>query len=458
MRRRFGTGTLGAFTCALLATGWAITQGIAEPAPIHVPTSAAALVDARLPDGSVPPREVIRDAVSVTGAGDLARGGALGGDPHPGLPPDEATRIVVTASTNSIPSAALAAYQRAAAVINAADQDCNISWQLIAAIGRVESDHGRYGGNTLDDDGVAQPGIYGVALDGTGGTRAIPDTDAGQYDNDTVWDRAVGPMQFIPSTWSIVAVDADGDGVRNPQDIDDAALAAAVYLCSGNEDLSGTPGSREALLRYNRSTSYADLVLRVTDAYSSGDYSPAPNNTFSAMTLSPKVVKPTSDEGNPTHKGRGKQDTATLTVATTKQKSKPKKKVRLEQVPATTTPPAPTPPAAPQPPVTPPPTTPPADGGPQDGEDNPLPGEPGCDPEVADPDAPDSGLSPGADSPGTGEVSPPGVPAADAADAQDGGAGAEDEDEDDECDPPADDEQAPGGGDGPEQPEAREQS
>ena len=64
------------------------------------------------------------------------------------------------------------------------------------------------------------------------------DTDAGQYDNDTRFDRAVGPMQFIPSTWSVVGVDGDSDGTRNPQDIDDAALATAVYLCSGDDDLS----------------------------------------------------------------------------------------------------------------------------------------------------------------------------------------------------------------------------
>ena len=86
--------------------------------------------------------------------------------------------------TNGIPAAALAAYQRAETVINAADKSCNIPWQLIAAIGRVESDHGRYGGNTLDAEGVATPGIYGIALDGSNGTPAISDTDAGQYDDD----------------------------------------------------------------------------------------------------------------------------------------------------------------------------------------------------------------------------------------------------------------------------------
>ena len=89
---------------------------------------------------------------------------------------------------------------------------------------------------------MARPGIYGVALDGTQQVALIKDTDAGQYDADAKYDRAVGPMQFIPSTWSVVGVDADGDAQRNPQDIDDAALATAVYLCSGEDDLSTLDG------------------------------------------------------------------------------------------------------------------------------------------------------------------------------------------------------------------------
>ena len=109
-----------------------------------------------------------------------------------------ASRVVATASTNGIPAAALAAYQRAETVINAADKSCKIPWQLIAAIGRVESDHGRSDGNTLDDEGVAKPGIYGIPLNGNEQHPVISDTDAGQYDYDTKYDRAVGPMQFIP--------------------------------------------------------------------------------------------------------------------------------------------------------------------------------------------------------------------------------------------------------------------
>jgi len=89
-------------------------------------------------------------------------------------------------------------------------------------------------------------------------------------------------MQFIPSTWSVVGVDADGDGERNPQDIDDAALATAVYLCSGKDDLGATQGQRAAVYRYNHSWSYVDLVLSIMDAYLAGDYTSIPNGTTSA--------------------------------------------------------------------------------------------------------------------------------------------------------------------------------
>ncbi len=90
-----------------------------------------------------------------------------------------AAQAIASASTNAIPSAALAAYQRAEAVINTADETCNLPWQLVAAIGRVESDHGRVGGSSLDDEGLATPGIVGPRLDGRRGVQEISDTDAG---------------------------------------------------------------------------------------------------------------------------------------------------------------------------------------------------------------------------------------------------------------------------------------
>ena len=227
----------------------------------------------------------------------------------PGVGSADAAQIVSTASTSGIPSAALAAYQRAETVINAADKSCHLTWQLIAAIGRVESNHGRVDGNVLDDNGLATPGIYGIALNGANSTTEIVDTDAGQFDNDTSYDRAVGPMQFIPSTWSVVGVDADGDGVRNPQDVDDAALGTAVYLCSGSDDLGTDQGRQAAVFRYNHSQSYVDLVLAIMDAYLEGDFTSIPNGTVMAGELT-KAPPPLQRARRPDQHQRGRGQAA----------------------------------------------------------------------------------------------------------------------------------------------------
>lgn len=256
---------------ALLSAAWTASLAGVDSA------TAARTGVSDLPDGTAVPSQAIKAPASVPIPGAIA----------PSVPDGTADSVVAGASTSGIPSSALSAYQRGSQIINAADTTCNIPWELIAAIGRVESDHGRYGGNILSSDGVSSPGIFGPQLNGKSGTQAISDTDGGQLDEDTVYDRAVGPMQFIPSTWSSVKVDADGDGERNPQDIDDASLATGVYLCSGTDDLSSRSGQEASVFRYNHSRAYVDLVLRIMEAYSQGDYSAIPSGTYGGTVFTP---------------------------------------------------------------------------------------------------------------------------------------------------------------------------
>ncbi|GAA3713963.1 hypothetical protein GCM10022399_33290 [Terrabacter ginsenosidimutans] len=176
----------------------------------------------------------------------------------------------VRLDANGIPAVAVAAYQRAAGVLDGIKPGCGVDWALLGAIGRVESNHARFGGNVLDASGIARPGIIGIPLDGSRGTARITDTDGGALDRDPVYDRAVGPMQFIPGSWKLAGRDGDGDGVANPQSLTDAVTGAGVLLCSGGTDLRRPGAAYQAVLRYNHSDSYVRTVLSIADAYRRG--------------------------------------------------------------------------------------------------------------------------------------------------------------------------------------------
>jgi hypothetical protein len=165
-----------------------------------------------------------------------------------------------------IPLPAMQAYGYAELAMSATMPGCQLRWTTLAGIGKVESDHGRHNA-TLAPDGKALPPILGAPLDGQGGVAAIKDTDQGRIDGDKTWDRAVGPMQFIPATWVKYASDADGDGVADINDIDDAALAAAKYLCGSSRNLASVGDWWAAILSYNALQQYARDVFTAANEY-----------------------------------------------------------------------------------------------------------------------------------------------------------------------------------------------
>jgi membrane-bound lytic murein transglycosylase B len=162
---------------------------------------------------------------------------------------------------------ALDAYVKAADALAALQPSCGLRWQLLAGVGRTESFHGTFGGAALDGNGNESKPIVGIPLDGSNGTAFIGDTDGGALDGDTAVDRAVGPFQFIPGTWSKFARDGNGDGVIDPQNYYDGSLAAATYLCRQGPGLDGDEGMLRALRSYNNSTEYGVLVLERTKGY-----------------------------------------------------------------------------------------------------------------------------------------------------------------------------------------------
>ncbi|MET8171415.1 lytic transglycosylase domain-containing protein [Streptomyces clavifer] len=168
-----------------------------------------------------------------------------------------------------IPATVLAAYRKAQTALGRTDPGCRLPWQLLAAIGKVESGHA--GGGRVNAAGTTLTPILGPVLNGDG-FADIRDTDGGAYDGDTRYDRAVGPMQFIPSTWAHWGKDGNGDGRRDPNNIVDAALAAGHYLCAGRRDLSVRGDLDRAVLSYNHSDTYLRTVLSWLEFYRKGTH------------------------------------------------------------------------------------------------------------------------------------------------------------------------------------------
>jgi len=165
----------------------------------------------------------------------------------------------------AIPATMLAAYRHAADQINGWAAGCHLPVALLAAIGKVESDHAH--GGDVDGRGNTRILIFGPTLDGTHGTASVLATDGGRWTGDPVWDHAMGPMQFLPSSWKKWGVDGNGDGTASPHNVYDATLTAARYLCAAGGDLVTSQGVRAAILAYNPSEQYLWVVLAWMRAY-----------------------------------------------------------------------------------------------------------------------------------------------------------------------------------------------
>ena len=183
-----------------------------------------------------------------------------------GYSPPPPAAVVNAVGGMRIPGMALAAYRKAEQTMATADPGCGVSWNLLAGIGRIESSHAN--GGATDARGTAVRPIYGPALDGTlPGNEVIVQNSMGGR---ATYARAMGPMQFLPGTWSRYASDGDGDGRADPQNLFDATLSAARYLCSGGLNLRNQAQVLTAILRYNNSMPYAQNVLGWAAAYATG--------------------------------------------------------------------------------------------------------------------------------------------------------------------------------------------
>lgn len=275
-RRPSGRLTLpGVFLLALVAATAAagallVPAAIRAPRPVAVDVSATPgvappLAPSGLPTGPLPtgPLPTVPLPTGGLPGNGLPTGPAIGGRPSDAL----AGWAQQVGAKVGVPAIAMQAYGYAELVLAQTNRSCALSWTTLAAIGQVESGHGSANGARLGQDGKAVPNIIGLPLDGKEGRMRIIDTDRGALDGDATLDRAIGPMQFIPTTWQEIGADADNDGRKDPHDLDDAALAAGNYLCKGGRNLSIPGDWWNAILSYNDVRRYAQDVYDTANRY-----------------------------------------------------------------------------------------------------------------------------------------------------------------------------------------------
>ena len=243
----------------------AITPIVLAGAVSASPQSMAPIRDSAVtPLAAVAPSPINPDGASVVAVTKTPSAFHIASTTNISGPPPSV--VVSSPGTLRIPMIALNAYQSAERMMATSYPACGISWNLLAGIGRIESMHAN--GGATDAAGSAVRPIYGPSLDGTlPGNEVI---EMGRNANRVVYARAMGPMQFLPGTWSRYASDGNGDGKADVQNVFDASLAAARYLCSGGLNLRDQSQVVTAILRYNNSMAYAQNVLGWAAAYATG--------------------------------------------------------------------------------------------------------------------------------------------------------------------------------------------
>lgn len=283
--------------------GLAVAAGVAMLVPVVAASQPGGMALARTADDS-PFAAVGRGLIGLADPNTVGADGRAGTDTEVGqeilsvagsaqlLALGAGAEVSLPSGPLGIPGAALDAYLKAERTLAVSMPNCHMTWSMLASIGRIESNHAR--GGKVDAKGTTVTAILGPVLNG-GGFAAIGDTDGGALDGDARWDRAVGPMQFIPSTWKGYASDGNGDGISSPHNVYDAALASGRYLCSGNMDMNVPAQRASAVFRYNHSNSYVRTVLIWADAYAKG-VTPLPQTPVppvDELALVPPPVIPT---------------------------------------------------------------------------------------------------------------------------------------------------------------------
>lgn len=266
--RRVGAGVV-ALAVGLVGTLLVVAAMVGPPSesPPVAKEPTPAMDPVKPSDPAIAP---VAAAAPTASPGPAVKGPRTSGvvEPTPRVARIDSTWVSKVSRLTGIGSVALEAYGNGTLRVADEQPGCHVGWTTLAGIGGIESGHGTTGGAALRADGTTTRPIVGPALDGSAGTSRIPsDSQSARWHGDSRWDHAVGPMQFIPSTWRRWASDGNDDGVADPNNVSDAAYAAARYLCASGADLQTVTGWTQAVFSYNHSERYVRSVLARADQY-----------------------------------------------------------------------------------------------------------------------------------------------------------------------------------------------
>ncbi|WP_020668140.1 C40 family peptidase [Amycolatopsis nigrescens] len=244
---------------ALVTSGWLLTRD-QEPAPVaqsapvpDVPTAGG---------GSVPAGPSVLEASA----------------PVQAEAPDEGRKALDAWAAGmsgplDIPARALAGYATGELVLRTERPGCHLSWVTLAGLGKAGSDHGRFGGGQLAEDGKAVKPLGAVPLQGAAGEAAA--------------EQRSGPMQLSAAEWKRGGDAIPGSAEPNIQDIDDASVAAGRVLCATG-DLTAGNGWWKAIQTYRDSDLFRQQVLGNAQLYAA--LSLAPQNAGNAATMATRFA------------------------------------------------------------------------------------------------------------------------------------------------------------------------
>ena len=165
-----------------------------------------------------------------------------------------------------IPETALRAYAYAAWAV-AKQKNCNLGWPTLAALGESLSNHGRANDSQLGDDGTTTVPLRGLNLFDPAHPQEVADTDAGLFDGDPTKDIPIGPLQIMPSRWEQFNAAVEPDAKPNPDNINDASLTLAGFLCSVG-DPSTPDGWANGVQQINANPEFVKHVHAIAKKYS----------------------------------------------------------------------------------------------------------------------------------------------------------------------------------------------